>query len=245
VIAASLLALALLAPAPAGAGAGRPSVSLAASPSRVTLGAGSSGRIELTNAGRVAVTVGAATDGLALDLRGRPQLRRASAARWLTPSPRALVLAPGATAVVTVRSAVPRRAEPGDHHAVVLFTTRPLDRQGVSVRMQVGVRVVVRVPGAVVRRLSIGRLRLRGRRVLDVVVANRGNVTEELPRGRLRVELRRGARVLATLHAPRRELLPGASGVVSFSLPGRLRGAVTARAWIRGGSARTLRVRLR
>ena len=108
--------------------------------------------------------------------------------------------------------------------------------------MRVGVRVVIRVAGTVVRRLRIERLRLvRGRR-LEVTLANLGNVTEELARGRLRVELRRAGRLLARLHAPRRELLPRTRAVVSFDYPRRARGTVTARVAIRDGPRRTFRV---
>ncbi len=143
-----------------------------------------------------------------------------------------------------MRSSAPSTAEPGDHHAVLLLTTRPLARGGVSVRMRVGVRVVIRVPGAIVRRLRIERLRVRGRR-LEVTLANAGNVTEELARGRLRVELRRAGRLLARLHAPRRELLPHARAVVSFGSPRNVRGAVTAVVLIRDGPQRSFRARLR
>ncbi len=242
---AALVSLALLAPAPAGAGGAPPVVSLSATPSRVLVDARGTTRIEVANRGRSAIRVMAAPEGLALDLRGRPTLRRATAARWVHVAPRGLSLLPGRSSALTVRSSAPSTAEPGDHHAVLLLTTRPLARGGVSVRMRVGVRVVIRVPGAIVRRLRIDRLRvLRGRR-FDVTLANAGNVTEELARGRLRVELRRGGRLLARLHAPRRELLPHARAVVSFGSPRRVRGAVTAVVVIREGPQRSFPVRLR
>ena len=241
---AALVSLALLAPAPAGAGGAPPVVSLAATPSRVLVDARGTTRIEVANRGRSAIRVTAAPDGLALDLRGRPTLRRATAARWLHVAPRELSLLPGRSSSLTVRSSAPSTAEPGDHHAVLLLTTRPLARGGVSVRMRVGVRVVIRVPGAIVRRLRIERLRVRGRR-LEVTLANAGNVTEELARGRLRVELRRAGRLLARLHAPRRELLPHARAVLSFGSPRNVRGAVTAVVLIRDGPQRSFRARLR
>jgi hypothetical protein len=242
---ATLVALALLAPAPAGAGGAPPIVSLSASPSRVLVDARGTTRIEVANRGRSAIRVAAAPDGLALDLRGRPTLRRAIASRWLQVAPRELSLLPGRSSTLTVRSSAPSAAEPGDHHAVLLLTTRPLARSGVNVRMRVGVRVVIRVPGAIVRRLRIERLRvLRGRK-LEVRLANAGNVTEELARGRLRVELRRSGRLLARLSAPRRELLPHARAVVSFGYPRRLRGAVTAVVAIRDGPQRSFRTELR
>ena len=241
---AALVSLALLAPAPAGAGGAPPVVSLAATPSRVLVDARGTTRVEVANRGRSAIRVKAAPDGLALDLHGRPTLRRATAARWLHVAPRELSLLPGRSSSLMVRSSAPSTAEPGDHHAVLLLTTRPLARGGVSVRMRVGVRVVIRVPGAIVRRLRIERLRVRGRR-LEVTLANAGNVTEELARGRLRVELRRAGRLLARLHAPRRELLPHARAVLSFGSPRNVRGTVTAVVLIRDGPQRSFRARLR
>jgi hypothetical protein len=70
-------------------------------------------------------------------------------------------------------------------------------------------------------------------RVVEVVVANRGNVTETLERGRIRVELRHG-RSRARLRSEPRELRPHTSGVVQLRYGGRLRGRVAARAWIAG-----------
>jgi hypothetical protein len=90
--------------------------------------------------------------------------------------------------------------------------------------------------------------RTRRIRVLELVVANRGNVTETLERGRIRVVLRRG-RVRARLRNVARELRPRTSGVVQLRYGGRLRGRVTVRAWIVGQPGthpveRTFRIRL-
>jgi hypothetical protein len=83
---------------------------------------------------------------------------------------------------------------------------------------------------------------------VELLVANRGNVTEELERGRIRVELRHG-RFRARLRSESLELRPRTSGVVQLRYGGRLRGRVTARAWIVGPPdtspvARTFRIRL-
>ena len=238
---AALLAVALLTPAPAGAGGAPPVVSLSATPSRVLLDARGTTQVEVSNAGRSSIRVTAAPDGLALDLRGRPTVRRARSARWLNVTPRELTLRPGAVSTLTVRSPAPRTAEPGDHHAVLLLTTRPPARFGVSVRMRVGVRVVIRVAGTVVRRLRIERLRLvRGRR-LEVTLANLGNVTEELARGRLRVELRRAGRLLRDC-TPSSRAPPAHARRRLVRLPKTGRGTVTARVAIRDGPRRTFRV---
>jgi hypothetical protein len=248
VVAALLAALTLLAPAaPAGAGAARPLVSISAAPSRVALTAAATQRVEVTNVGTSAIVVSASAEGLSLDARGRPAVTRRSAAPWLRVSPASLSLRPGAAASVTIASTLPRRAEPGDHHALLLLASRPLARGGVNVRMRLGVRIVVRAPGRVVRRLVVAGLRVRhaGRvRLLEVTILNRGNVTETLPRGRLSVLLVRKGKVLARLVADRRELLPRSRGVLSPTYSGRLRGPIIVRVEIGGGPRRSFRLRL-
>ena len=251
-VAALLAALTLLAPAaPAGAGAARPLVSISAAPSRVALTGAATQRVEVTNVGTSAIVVSASAEGLSLDARGRPAITRRSAPRgaapWLRVSPASLSLRPGAAASVAIASTLPRRAEPGDHHALLLLASRPLARGGVNVRMRLGVRIVVRAPGRVVRRLVVAGLRVRhaGRtRLLEVTILNRGNVTETLPRGRLSVLLVRKGKVLARLVADRRELLPRSRGVLSPTYSGRVRGPIIVRVEIGGGPRRSFRLRL-
>lgn len=213
---------------------------LSASPERVNLTGRAAAPIELTNHGAAPLVVEARTGGVALDLRGRPRLVAAGgprrAARWLSVRPRLLAIAPGATARLAVAAAVPRRAEPGDHHAVVVLTTRPVRGARVAVKMRLGVRVVVRVPGRIVRRLAVRGLRVRRvgtRRILEVSVANLGNVSERLPRGRLTVTLvRKGRRTM--LRTAARELLPRTRGLATARYGGRLRGRFTALVVLRG-----------
>ncbi|MGE5689889.1 MAG: hypothetical protein ACM33B_04975 [Pseudomonadota bacterium] len=251
-VAALLAATALLAPAaPAGASAARPLVSLSASPSRVALDGGGATRIEVTNVGTAVIAVAVSAEGLALDLRGRPSVARGrsarSAAPWLSVRPRSLVLRPGRTAALAVAVTLPRRAEPGDHHALLLLTSRPLARGGVSVRMRLGVRVLVRAPGTVVRRLVVRAVRVRrsaGARTLEVALENRGNVTEELVRGRIALLLVRRGRTFARLRPAPRELLPRSRGVASAVYRGRARGRVVVRVAIRNGASRSFHVRL-
>jgi hypothetical protein len=175
--------------------------------------------------------------GFALDLRGEPRIvgvpgGRRSAAAWLGFRPRTLAVGPGASGSVTIVSRVPARAEPGDHDALVLFTTRRRVRDGLAVRVRMGVVVVVRAPGKVVRRLRLRGLRsvrTRRGRTLELVVANRGNVTESFARGRAVVSVERGGRRLARLTAEARTLRPGTRGVLRFAVPRRVVGAVLAR----------------
>lgn len=246
----SVLAAALALP---GAGVPRPApvVSLSASPARLALAGEAAATIALRNVGRSSINLAATSDSIVLDLRGRPALVardvRRSAAPWLRVRPRRLSLAPGAAVRVTVRSSVPRGAEPGDHHAVVLFSSRALHTGRVGVRMRVGVRVVVRVPGAVVRRLAIRSLRVRrpgNRRVLEVGLTNFGNVTETLAPGRVVVSLLVRGRVAARVRTQRRELLPRSHGVATGRYAGALRGLILARVETRGARRRTFWIRL-
>jgi hypothetical protein len=251
------VALALaLALASAGARAARPPVALTASPSHVTMAGSARAIVRVTNSGTSRVVVDVTRAGFALDLRGRPRIVRRgdgrSATRWLVLRPRHLVLRPGGSASLVVASKVPSRAEPGDHDALVLLTTHPRPGSRIAVRMRLGIVVVVRAPGRVVRRLALRGLRVvrHGRaRLLELVVANRGNVTESLERTRPIVTLTRGGRRLATLVAARRAFRPGTSGILQFRYHGVRRGWVTARAVIpaepgRGAVRRTFRIRL-
>ena len=132
------------------------------------------------------------------------------------------------------------------------LAARPLAGAEVAVRLRLGVVVVVRAPGALVRRLELRRLRVArraGKRLLQLVVANAGNVTEALRRVRLVLSRAPTGRRLETLVAGGRELRPQTRGVLEFRLHARARGVVTARAVIPGepGRAaihRTFRLRL-
>jgi hypothetical protein len=229
----------------------RPAVSLSASPARIALGGEGQAVVALRNFGSSRVAVTTSRGSFALDRRGRPAVVRRvstrSAATWLQVRPRALSIGPGGRSLVTVTAHLPARAEPGDHHALVLFATRATQAGQVGVRMRIGVRVVVRAPGTVVRKLVIRGLRVRraGRaRVLDVALANRGNVTETLPPGRLTISLRVGRRTLARLRGTWRELLPHSSGTVTARYARNIRGRVLAAIEIRGAGRRTFWIRL-
>src|SRR4051794_14614484 len=177
-------ALCLLAPASAGAGGGA-GAAPSAPASRIGLDGNAQQVVRLTNPGSVAIDVVLSRGAFALDLRGRPHVSPSTASTgWLTVSPRHVRLAAGRTASFTVSSRVPKRAEPGDHPALVLLTTRPTSARGVAVLMRLGVVVTVRAPGVVVHRLALTGVRLRPHRRIDVRLTNHGNVTESLTPGR-------------------------------------------------------------
>ena len=247
----------VLAPASAGAGTGRPPAALSVSPARVLLLGAGRQAVRVRNPGSAAVAVAAAPAGFALTLRGRPRIVSdphdgRDVAAWLTLRPRRLVVAPGGTATLTVSAAVPSHAEPGDHAALVLLSSRG-PAGSVAVLMRLGVLVDVRVSGAIVRHLVLRALHVRreGRfRVLELALANMGNVTELLQRGRVSVTLARSRRVFARLVAAPRELLPHSRGLAEIDYRGRLRGVFAARVLVDpagpGGSVwrRTFRIRL-
>ena len=224
-----------LAPTPAAArvGAERPSVQLAVSPARLTLTAPAARRITLRNTGtrRVVVEVVPRAD-------------------WLLVVPARLELRSGATRSLTLRVPPLQPAEPGEHRAHVLLTTRPLGGGRVDVKVRLGVRVTMHVAGTVVRRLALGRLRLRSRheaRLILVTVANHGNVTINL-RGRVSASLLRNGRRLVQLSARAPATLrPGKRGLVVLRYAGHKRGVVTALLRVRLGRdtvERSYRLRL-
>ena len=248
----ALVGAAALAAAPSAEARGRPVASLSAMPSRIELSGAATTRIELANRGPAPVVVSAETSTLALDLRGRPMLiarRRGltrDAARWLTVQPRRMTIPPRTTVTTEVVAEPPRNAEPGDHHAVILFTTRAAVSGTVAVQMRVGVRTVVRVAGPVVRDLAVRALRVRRRttaRVLELEVTNRGNVTETLARGQLRLTILARRRVVARLRTARREVLPHSGATLTAVYRGGHVGRALVRVELRD-RVRVFRVRL-
>jgi hypothetical protein len=213
------------------AGAARPPVSLIASPAHVRLAGAGRTSLSVTNTGSSTAVVDVARARFALDLRGRPRVagQRAS---WLRVAPRRLVLSPGATGTLSVSAHVPAAADPGDHPELVLLTSRPKTTRGLPVRVRLGVVVVVRVPGKVVRRLVALRLhvrRLRRARSFALLVANRGSVTETVGGACTLLWLHRRGRILARLRVPTRRILPHASGLLEFRYAGPARGRLSVR----------------
>jgi hypothetical protein len=202
--------------------------SLAASPARVTLSGADSRTIRVTNAGGGVASVDVAPAGFTLDLRGRPRIvrRTDAAALRLEVQPRRLTLQPGEATTLTVSAVPPPHVRAGDHPALVLLTTQRRGA-GLGVRMQIGIVVIVRIPGAVLHRLELRGLRVRrGHRgdLLELSVVNGGNVTERLARERVRVSLRQRGRLIARLRAGPRELFPRSRATETFRYRGRLRG---------------------
>jgi hypothetical protein len=227
-----------------GAAAGR-GIALSASPLRLTLKGASAAAITVRNPGRRTVVVDASRAGFSRSLQGKPRVRPATtAADWLRVRPKRIRIAAGGKGVLHVRAAPPRRAAPGDHPALVLLTTRPLGVRHVRVRLRVGVIVVLRVRGRIVRRLDPRALSVRRRgvqRLLELRLVNRGNVTERLGGNRLRLAIVRRGRTFARLRPRPREILPHSVGIVEFAYRGPVRGRVLARIELNPPGSRHLR----
>jgi len=218
-----VVVIALATVTPASAGAPRRG-GLAVWPARVTLPAGSSATLHIANRTRAPVWVSVRTMGLALDLRGAPRLVRSSAGTPLVVvRARRVVVAAGGVGSIGLRVSAGHGLAAGDRPALVLLTARSAGGAGIGVQVRIGVPVEVRVPGAVRRRIQLGHVRVRGRR-LELVVRNAGNVAERLGRDSVVVEVWRGSRRLATLQPRPRDLFPNARGLVEYRLPSRLHG---------------------
>lgn len=248
----ALLALALGAAAASipGAAAGS-GIGLSASPLHLTLKGASSRTVVVRNPGRRVLLVDVSRAGLTRSLRGKPRVRPArGAATWLRVRPRRFRLAPHAKTTLHVAAAPPRRAARGDHPALVLLTTRPLGVKHVRVRLRLGLVVVLRVRGKIVRRLDPRTLTVRADgvlRLLELRLVNRGDVMERLRSDGLRMLLLRGGRRVATLRPRSQDLLPHGAGIAVFTYRGQVRGPVVARVELRSpvqGRWRSFRIRL-
>jgi hypothetical protein len=213
-----------------------------ASPAHVSLAGAARQVVTVTSTGSQAVVIEAVKAGYGLDLRGRPRVLRGRRS-WISVRPRRLAIAPGRQATLVVASTPSARAEPGDHSELVLLTTRPVRTASLSVRMRLGLVVVVRVPGRIVRRLQALRVRARPRR-LELLVANRGNVTETLARRCVMLTVRRASHLLARLHPAPRTLLPHTRGLLDVPFRRPRRGRLSVRvALAPGPSCRPVRLR--
>ena len=202
-----------------------PAIALSASPARVAIAPQHTEVLHVTNTGRSPAVVLVARAGFVLAPRGRPRVVARAKPPWLRVRPARLRLAAGETGALRVTAG---RAEPGDHPALLLLRTRPLVRAGVAVRMQIGVVVVLRVPGAIVHDLRLVRVGGHAGRLV-LVVANRGNVTERLA-SRPILLVRRG-RIVGRMVPRRRELLPHSTGIVELGIPPSVRGPLTVAAF--------------
>jgi hypothetical protein len=204
-------------------------ISLSVAPAHVSMAPGTTQTLQVTNTGRMPVVVAASTAGYALDQRGRARIvQRAGMASWLSLRPGRLVLPARSTVPLTVAAHRPPGVRPGDHDALVLLTSVPRAAGALAVRMRIGVVVAVRVPGRLVSELDVVALRRARTGLIELSLANRGNVVEEVVPGRIGLVLWRRGRILVRLAPVVRKLLPRTRGLAELHYPRRLRGLVTA-----------------
>jgi len=235
--AAAALVAAAAAPAATPPGpAARPVASLSVTPAHVTLLGRSPQLLAVHNDGAVRVQVSVRPTSFDFDAYGNAEIApertpARSADTWLAVQPSGLVLAPGAERRLRVEARPPPRAAAGDHHALILLSANTPGARGITIRTRIGVLVLVRVPGRIVRQVALGRVWVdggaRARRIV-VTTINRGNIAERLLSGQLTVALRRAGRVVTLAHGLPRDLLPQTRGVAVVPLRASLRGPFTA-----------------
>jgi P pilus assembly chaperone PapD len=237
----ALAAVGIAASAVAAANAAGPDLSVSVSPTIVTIAGKSSAPIDVSNPTDQSVTVDVSLANYAIESDGtvlvdpkEPPNRTAKA--WISVRPQVLKLGPNAHGQVIVTSHPPAHAEAGDHHALVLLATPPGKGGQVAVRTQVGVGVLVRMPGKIERKLAITRLharRLAKGASFSLTLANRGNVNEFMEPGRVTLQLEQGGKTVATLVTPGYDLLPHSSVTRTVAFHHRLHGTVTVVATVR------------
>jgi hypothetical protein len=205
-----------------------PPVALAAAPARLVLPASTRSVIRLANTSGAPLDVRVSRAGLTLGREGHPAIGpRAAPASWLFVSRTRLRIRAHAAAALTVRAGNLRQARPGDHSTLLLLSATRPGRRAIGVALRVGVVVVLRAPGPVRQRLSLGSVHLdrRGRRaILRIGIVNRGDLDEWIGGRRVLLRLRRAGRVVARPAIMPRRLLARSSGVLVASTSAQLRG---------------------
>ena len=240
----TLLVVTLAAVLASAAGAAPAPITLSATPTIVTLLGASRGSIHVTNPSGRAITIDVSLGNYDITSTGHvvidpkePPNRAAEA--WLTASPHVLRLAPNAGADVAVTSHPPKNAEPGDHHALVLLTARTQETGQVGVRTRIGVGVLVRMPGDIVRRVAVESLGVEpATRTIHVRLANRGNVNERLAPGQITLALQRSGRTITVLRTRPVDLLAASSQTIDVAYGRNVSGAATIVVHVRPTAAR-------
>jgi hypothetical protein len=229
-------ATALMTATSAGAGS---AFTLSVTPTQLILVGASKGTFTVRNPSKSSVTLNAAVGNYIIKPNGRvvvdPRLPpKRSAKRWLAISPKHFTVKANGTFDLKVHSHPGRKAGAGDHHALVLFTSKPTAKGKVLVRTRIGVGVLVRVKGKLKRRLVIPALSvIRSSHKLRLVIANRGNINERLLRHRVSVTVKQGTRTVQKLWGPPRQILPHSRTVYALSYKAGLKGTLTTTVTVR------------
>jgi hypothetical protein len=211
-----------------------PLTALAVDPTQLVLVGAAKGQFTLRNPSSNPLKLNATIGNYVIKPNGvfvvNPKLPPArSAKRWVSISPKQFTIKPRGNFILKVRSHPGRKAGPGDHHALVLFTTTPSGKGKVLVRTRIGVAVLVRVKGKIKRRVLIGGLSaVRSKHQLRLILANRGNINERLLRHTVSVALKQGSRTVQTLWAPPRDILPHSRSIYGLPYRRALKGTYSA-----------------
>jgi len=216
------------------ASAGAGAVSLAVRPTELVLVGSSRGVFTLRNSTDSPVTLTAAVGNYKIKSNGtvvvNPKVpRKGSAKRWLSFSPKTLTLNAHKSGSLNVASHPAKHAGPGDHNALILFTTGPKGKGKVLVRTRIAVAVLVRIKGKLKRKLVAQSLSANHKKHrLTLTVYNKGNINERLPKHNLTVTLKKGSRVVERISAPPRDILPRSRSVYELHYRHGLKGKLTA-----------------
>ena len=212
---------------------------LSVTPTQLILVGASKGTFTVRNPSKNSIALNAAVGNYIIKPNGRvvvdPKLSpKLSAKSWLAISPKHFTVKANGEFELKVRSHPGRKAGAGDHHALVLFTSKPSAKGKVLVRTRIGVGVLVRVKGKLKRKLAITRLSaLRSKHRLRLVIANRGNINERLLRHRVSVTLKHGKETVQKLWGQPRQILPHSRTIYALSYRSGLNGKITALVTVR------------
>jgi hypothetical protein len=145
-----------------------------------------SGRLPL----RVDVIATEFTQEVNGDIRFQGPQPAFSAASWVRVSPVSFGLEPGHARRVKAHLSIPPKAEPGDHQLALLFRVPARSSEhNIAISGAVGTEVLVRVPGPVTRKISLGPLQAPafadgGPIPLQLTAVNHGTVHRDFIRPR-------------------------------------------------------------
>ena len=219
-------------------------ISVSVAPSHLVIPAGQTQDLTISNPGSDPVTFDLSTGNYVLSANGQVQIDpkqppARSAKDWIRLSPSTVTIDGQQSATIHVATKRVSSAAPGDHQALVFITSRATSTPGsVGVQTRLGIGVVVRVPGTLIRRLRVNKPTVATRggvRVLQVRITNAGNINERFEKGQVRVTLRTGAAKTVLIAKPQ-NVLPGTYGIFSLPYRGKLTGTVKATATVRPGS---------
>jgi hypothetical protein len=163
-----------------------------------------------------------------LDLRNLDD-KQAGVGAWVRGAQAKVAVQPGKTAQVPFTVTIPRNATPGDYVGGIVTTlTQPDDAAGINVERRLGIRIKLRVSGALQPALSVENVHIdyrgtlnpfgRGHATVSYTIHNTGNATLSAQQAVSAEGLFGWFRTTAASIAAPPELLPGESWKVSVPL---------------------------